>query len=514
MVPVPRFIRGSMQGRLLAAFLLANVIMGGISAYNLVQAASMHRQVEKLASRDLIPLANLRDLDRNYQSYIIHVLVLQLPGLDGASAKQHQSLLETTKNVVNAKITAMLATTPPELQGGVQVIKQDWDAFLAAAGPAESTDAALKLDGAVEAFAEQLMADSKQQRKQVASAYARSRKWTVILVTAGLALAVTLGLALAHDLRRRIGIVRAAAQALANGDLSRTTAVHGTDELAQMSSDLNTGVTSIRKMITTVADSASKIAAGVTELNATTASAAAASEAAAGHAATVSGAARDMADNVASVAAGSDHIGESINEISRSTAKAVQVATTAASVAESTTRTVAKLGESSAEIGNVIKVINAIAEQTNLLALNATIEAARAGAAGKGFAVVASEVKELAQETAKATEDVAARVQAIQHDTGSAVRAIRQITTIVSEISDFQNTIAAAVEEQTAAVAEMRRGVTVAAEHGVSIAADTDSVASAVHTSSGKIDHSRRLADELADIAARLETNVARFEIR
>ncbi|MFN8192797.1 MAG: methyl-accepting chemotaxis protein [Nocardioidaceae bacterium] len=114
----------------------------------------------------------------------------------------------------------------------------------------------------------------------------------------------------------------------------------------------------------------------------------------------------------------------------------------------------AELGNSSAEIGNVIKVINSIAEQTNLLALNATIEAARAGEAGKGFAVVANEVKELAQETAKATEDIGHRISAIQSDTENAVTAITEISAIIAQINDTQTTIASAVEEQTATTNE------------------------------------------------------------
>src|SRR4029079_18201927 len=123
----------------------------------------------------------------------------------------------------------------------------------------------------------------------------------------------------------------------------------------------------------------------------------------------------------------------------------------------------ARLGESSTAIGNVVKVITSIAEQTNLLALNATIEAARAGDAGKGFAVVASEVKDLAQETARATEDISRRVDAIQTDTEGAVTAIDQISQVISRINEFQTTIASAVEEQTATTSEMNRSVSEAA---------------------------------------------------
>ncbi len=118
-----------------------------------------------------------------------------------------------------------------------------------------------------------------------------------------------------------------------------------------------------------------------------------------------------------------------------------------------------KLGESSQEIGNVIKVITSIAQQTNLLALNATIEAARAGEAGKGFAVVANEVKELAKQTARATEDIGRKIESIQGDTKGAVKAIEEISAIINQINDISNSIASAVEEQTVTTNEISRSV-------------------------------------------------------
>ena len=128
----------------------------------------------------------------------------------------------------------------------------------------------------------------------------------------------------------------------------------------------------------------------------------------------------------------------SIQEIARNSHEAASIATAAVEVADTANTTVARLGDSSAEIGNVIKLITSIAEQTNLLALNATIEAARAGEAGKGFAVVATEVKELAKETAKATEDISSRIDAIQSDVRAAVDAIAEIGTIILRLTNYR----------------------------------------------------------------------------
>ena len=168
--------------------------------------------------------------------------------------------------------------------------------------------------------------------------------------------------------------------------------------------------------------------------------------------------------NVSSVAAAAEEMQASIREISKNANDSARVAKNAVGVAEATNDTMKKLGASSHEIGNVIKVINSIAQQTNLLALNATIEAARAGEAGKGFAVVANEVKELAKQTAKATEEIGQKIEAIQNDTKGAVSAIEEISAIINQINDISNSIASAVEEQTVTTNEIGRSVTEAAK--------------------------------------------------
>jgi len=188
------------------------------------------------------------------------------------------------------------------------------------------------------------------------------------------------------------------------------------------------------------------------------------------------------------------------------------VATSAVKVADKTNAIVAKLGESSAEIGNVVKVITSIAEQTNLLALNATIEAARAGEAGKGFAVVANEVKELAKQTARATEDISRKIEAIQDDTKGAVGAIAQIGTIINQINDLQNTIASAVEEQTATTGEISRNVTEAAKGSSEIAQNVTGVAQAARGTTEGASDTKKSADELSKMALDLQQLVGQFK--
>jgi methyl-accepting chemotaxis protein len=317
----------------------------------------------------------------------------------------------------------------------------------------------------------------------------------------------------AEELQAKVDAILDVVTAAAAGDLTRDVGVSGSDAIGQMGEALQQFFTELRSSISAIGLNAQSLSGASEELNAVSQTMGSAAEQTATQAGVVSAAAEEVNVNVQTVAAGSEEMTASIGEIAKNASDAARVAGQAVSVAGTATSTVAKLGESSAEIGKVIKVITSIAQQTNLLALNATIEAARAGEAGKGFAVVANEVKELAKETAKATEDISQKIEAIQGDTRGAVEAIEEISSIIGQINDIQSSIASAVEEQTATTNEIARNVSEAARGSGEIAENITGVATAAQGTAKGAEETQRAAGELAQMATDLQALVDRYRV-
>jgi methyl-accepting chemotaxis protein len=456
----------------------------------------------------------------------------QAISLDAASTAKFGKAFDGDAADFEAGMAAYRASKPSADPATVDRLDADWNAYLTVAEdqllPAgqrndirdwtqirDTTSLPIleRIYAGMDEIVEVETANAARNAKAAEDGYQASRNLALILLIVGLALALAIGWWVAQKIVHSLTKVTYVCDGLADGDLTRSTGLHSRDEPGRMGRALDAAMTRLRATMATIEGSATSLAGATEQMTGTAMQIAASAEQASAQAQAVSAAAEQVSRSVETVSAGSEEMGASIREISQNAAEAARVAAEAVTVTATTSATMGKLGESSAEIGNVIKTITSIAEQTNLLALNATIEAARAGDAGKGFAVVASEVKDLAQETARATEDISRRVEAIQADTGGAVAAIEEISQVIERISEFQTTIASAVEEQTATTAEMNRSVAEAAGGTGEIAQNITGVAEAARLTSQGVTETQQATAELARMSTELSSLVSTFRI-
>ena len=354
----------------------------------------------------------------------------------------------------------------------------------------------------------------ESERKEATHVIA-SRTTILVVLGVGIGAIITiLGWMIGRSVASGIGAMLVVLEQIAANNLAGDDVrVTSRDDLGKAGTAINQMKESLSRIVLAITETSVQVASASEELSNTSQQITANSEETSAQAKVVSDAAQQVSQNLHTVATGAEEMSVSIKEIAKNATEAAKVATSAVTVAETTTATVSKLGVSSTEIGQVIKVITSIAQQTNLLALNATIEAARAGEAGKGFAVVANEVKELAKETAKATEDISRKIEAIQSDTKAAVEAISTISGVIHQINDISSTIATAVEEQNATTNEMSRNVSEAAQGSGEITSNISGVAQAAESTSRGASDTQKAAQQLVETSAELRRLVEQFKI-
>jgi methyl-accepting chemotaxis protein len=333
---------------------------------------------------------------------------------------------------------------------------------------------------------------------------------TILAIALCLAIAYHTATSIIRPLRETVAVLRNIAEG--EGDLTRRVNQSTDDELGELGRWFNLFMVKLESLILQVAKSTQGVAGSSENLFSVSHQMGVGAEETSAQANVVAAAAEQVTRNLQTVAAATEEMNASIGEISKNASAAAGVAALAVERALAANATMGRLGEATAEIGEVVKVINSVAQQTKLLALNATIEAARAGDAGKGFAVVANEVKELANETAKATRQISAQIQAIRTGTEGAVEVIAEVGRIIAQMHDISTTIASAVEEQTATTKEIARNVSEAAMGESHVTENITSVAQAARSTSGGAQSTQTAAGELAGMAAELQRIVGVFK--
>ncbi|GAA3909175.1 methyl-accepting chemotaxis protein [Actinoplanes auranticolor] len=514
-----------------AAMAIVAVVVGGLGIYRISEMSDDLTQMKTEHVDSLQQVAELRGgIAEMFRGMLLHQIGADAAGkklgrdaVTAADAKIDSALTSYTETAADSPAREKSLATFTEALKHYQALRNTvlFQEPISGGYTLPAPDQILNEFNTVEGDMNTSVADLQKLEDTEADTLAREadeefRSARTIMIAAlivGILLAAAIAMLVVRLIRQQLATVATALGAVADNNLTIPAEVRSRDELGRMAMAVNRARDGLRATVGSLTTGAHNLGASTQQLTGVTARIGESAREAAAQAGLVAAAAGDVSGSVQSVAAGSDEMGASIREIAQNANDAAQVASSAVGVAQSTNDTVAKLGTSSAEIGDVVKVITAIAEQTNLLALNATIEAARAGDAGKGFAVVASEVKDLAQETARATEDISRRVETIQADTSSAVEAIGEISQIIQRINDYQVTIASAVEEQTATTAEMSRSISEAAGGSSTIATNINGVAHSAEQTSSTLVEADAAVSQLNGVAEELRMVAERFRV-
>ncbi|WP_460624218.1 methyl-accepting chemotaxis protein [Kineococcus endophyticus] len=517
--------------KLAVAFGVVGLLLAVVVGVGLLRLGTAQENLRTLSSSGVASVDAVGTLRSDFLQVRADVLSLALVPDEAGMAAAKTQLAKDDQTLTDAW-TSYLATSPAASAAQQETYTDRLAAYLAVRAQLETLAEANDTTGfityrtatvnpaaqALSAAVDDLAATEKAAAATMATDGAAAYRQAVLVLSGlgalALLVAVVSAVAVSRSIARPLAQTLVVVEGLAQGRLDLRVEHASRDEVGRLAAATNTSVERLGAVVSQISDNATSLAGSSEELTAVATQLSGGAAESAAQSQVVSAATEEIAANIGTVAAAGEEMTAAIREIAASTADASATAATAVSAAQDAGETIERLGRSSREIGDVVKLITSIAEQTNLLALNATIEAARAGEMGKGFAVVAGEVKELAQQTARATEEIVAKVEATQADASAATEVIAQIGEVIARIDGLQATIAAAVEEQSATTSEMVRNVTEVSGGSAEIAVNISGIAAAAEQTTTSAGHTAATAEEVSRAAAQLRTLVGTFTLR